>query len=162
MQTQHAPSILLVEDNDAHAHLILTFLQEQPLVARIDRVADGEEALDYLFRRGPYENALASPLPALVLLDLRLPKLDGLEVLQQIKASCELRDIPVVILSTSENETDVIAAYTLHANGYLVKPLNAAEFAGMSEALLTYWLGWNYPLQRHPPAGETAPLSQRS
>ncbi len=160
MQTQCAPPILLVEDNDAHAYLILTFLQEQPLVDRIDRVADGEEALDYLFRRGPYENA--SSLPALVLLDLRLPKFDGLEVLRQIKASCELRDIPVVILSTSEDEADVMAAYSLHANGYLVKPLGAAQFAGMSEALVTYWLGWNYPPQKHPPAGETASLSQRS
>ena len=160
MQTQYTQSIVLVEDNDAHAHLILTFLQEQPLVDRIDRVVDGEEALDYLFRRGPYENA--SSLPALVLLDLRLPKLDGLEVLRQIKTSHELRDIPVVMLSTSEDEADVIAAYTLHANGYLIKPLDVEEFASMSAALVTYWLGWNYPPQRHPPAGETASLSWQS
>lgn len=147
MQMQYANSILLVEDNDAHARLIRIFLQEQPLVGRIDRVADGEEALAYLFRCGPCENASVPPLPALVLLDLRLPKLDGLEVLRQIKASRKLRGIPVVMLSTSEDEADVIAAYTLHANSYLVKPLDVVQFAGMSEALVTYWLGWNYPPQ---------------
>lgn len=162
MRTQYAQSILLVEDNDAHAHLIRTFLQEQSLVDHIDRVADGEEALAYLFRRGPYENAWARSLPALVLLDLRLPKLDGLEVLREIKASRELKDIPVVVLSTSENEADVIAAYALHANGYLVKPLNAAQFDSMSKALVTYWLGWNHPPQSHPPASETASTSRRS
>ena len=157
MQTPYAQSILLVEDNDAHARLIRIFLQEQALVDRIDRAVDGEEALAYLFRHGSYEDGPVPPLPALVLLDLRLPKLDGLEVLRQIRASRELRGLPVVVLSTSEDEADVMEAYTLHANSYLVKPLDAEQFAAMSGAVVSYWLGRN-----HPPAGEAASSSRRS
>ena len=149
------PSILLVEDDDAHAHLIEFFLQEQPQAIHVDRVRDGEEALAYLFAHRPDETAGSSrdasehPLPALILLDLRLPKLDGLEVLRQIKATPDLCGIPVVILSTSEAEADVEAAYALHANGYLVKPFDATQYAEMAEALVTYWLTWNRPPRRH-------------
>ncbi len=156
MQGRHAHSILLVEDDDAHAHLIRFFLEEQPLVDRVDRARDGEEALAYLFRRAGYADPSRSPRPALVLLDLRLPKLDGLEVLRQIKTSNELSDIPVVVLSTSDAEADVAAAYALYANGYLLKPLDTAQFAAMFEALVTYWLEWNHPPQRSLSRGVAA------
>ena len=156
MQRRRAHSILLVEDNDAHAHLIRVFLEEQPLVGRVDRARDGEEALAYLFRRAGYADPSRSPRPALVLLDLRLPKLDGLEVLRQIKTSNELSDIPVVVLSTSAAEADEEAAYALYANGYLLKPLDAAQFAAMFEALVTYWLEWNHPPQRSLSRGVAA------
>ncbi len=151
-------SILLVEDNDAHALLTQYYLEDLPLAVHVDRVRDGEEALAYLFQRGPYEadefisGAPTRALPALILLDLRLPKLDGLEVLQQIKASREMKEIPVVMLSTSEAEADVAAAYALGANGYLIKPLDAAQFASMIEALATYWLKWNYRMPRQSPS----------
>ena len=145
MQRRRAHSILLVEDNDAHAHLIEFFLKEQSMAVRVDRARDGEEALAYLFRRAGHADPSRNPRPALVLLDLRLPKLDGLEVLRQIKTSNELSDIPVVMLSTSEAEADLEAAYALYANGYLIKPLDAAQFAAMIDALVTYWLTWNHP-----------------
>jgi len=154
-------SILLVEDNDAHALLTQFFLEDLPLAVHVDRARDGEEALAYLFQRGPYEadgfirGAPTRALPALILLDLHLPKLGGLEVLQQIKASRELKEIPVVMLSTSEAEADVAAAYALHANGYLIKPFGAAQFASMIEALATYWLKWNYPMPRQSPSGKS-------
>ena len=164
MPRRSVPSILLVEDNDAHARLIELFLQEQPQAVRVDRARDGEEALAYLFSRRPDEaagfsrDASARSLPALILLDLRLPKLDGLEVLQQIKAARDLRAIPVVILSTSEAEADAEAAYALHANGYLVKPLDVTQFAAMTEALVTYWLTWNHPPRRHHSRGVATSL----
>ena len=139
MPRRDAPSILLVEDNEAHAHLTQFFLEEQPLAVRVDRAQDGEEALAYL---------AASARPALVLLDLRLPRLDGLEVLRHIKTSNRLSAIPVVVLSTSESETDVAAAYALHANGYLTKPMDPVQYARMIEALITYWLEWNHPPER--------------
>ncbi len=158
------PSILLVEDNDAHAHLTEFFLQEQSLAVRVDRVRDGEEALAFLFQRSPDDaegfirGASARPLPSLILLDLHLPKLSGLEVLRQIKTASDLSAIPVVVLSTSEAEADIEAAYALHANGYLVKPLDAVQFADMIEALVTYWLKWNRPSQRVLSRGMAASL----
>ena len=165
MPRRSLPSILLVEDDDAHAHLIEFFLEEQPQAIRVDRVRDGEEALAYLFAHRPDEaagfsrDASGRSLPALILLDLRLPKIDGLEVLRQIKATPDLRGIPVVILSTSEAETDAEAAYALHANGYLVKPFDATQYAEMAEALVTYWLTWNHPPRRHPSRGVATSLS---
>ena len=165
MPRRSAPSILLVEDDDAHAHLIEFFLQEQPQPVRVDRARDGEEALAYLFQRradntaGFSRDASRGPLPALILLDLRLPRLDGLEVLKQIKATRDLQAIPVVILSTSEAEADAEAAYALHANGYLVKPFDVTQFAAMTEALVTFWLTWNRPPRKHHSRGVATSLS---
>ncbi len=152
---------MLVEDNDAHAMLTQFFLEDLPLAVHVDRVCDGEEALAYLLQRGPYEadgfirDAPRRALPALVLLDIHLPNLGGLEVLEQIKTSRELIEIPVVMLTTSEAEADVAAAYALHANGYLIKPLGSAQFASMIEALATYWLKWNYRMPRQSPSGKS-------
>jgi CheY-like chemotaxis protein len=107
-------------------------------------VADGEAALDYLFRRGPFQDAEKYPRPQLVLLDLRLPKIDGLEVLKEIRQSESLQRIPVVILSTSYAEPDVGKAYDYHANSYLVKPLDFEQFTQLMNDLGFYWLGWNH------------------
>ena len=142
-------AILLVEDDDAHAMLITRTLEEASEVNKVSWVSDGEEALDYLFRRGKYAAHEDSPRPDLVLLDLRLPKLDGHDVLVAIKQSEELKTIPVVVLTTSENGRDVTKAYCHYANSYLVKPLGFGEFSALIEAVSSYWL-----VQNRPPGNE--------
>jgi len=141
--------ILLAEDDEAQAILITRALEEAGAANKIYLVRDGEEALDYLFRRGNYADKGKSPRPGLVLLDLRLPKLDGLDVLNTIKQSEELKSIPVVVITTSDNNEDIAQAYRNHANSYLVKPLGFGEFSGMIRELSTYWLAVN----RHPIRG---------
>lgn len=143
--------ILLVEDNDDHAELALRSLKVNELVHETHRVSDGEEALDYLLRRRSYQSDASSPRPDLVLLDLRLPKVDGLEVLRQVKADSELRSIPVVVLTTSDGESDIQKAYDLHANSYLVKPVDFDKFQGLMKDLGLFWLAWN----RRPEARTT-------
>lgn len=135
--------ILHVEDNDDHAEMVLRSLEEHRVANQLIRVADGEAALAYLFRRPPYTDAQSSPRPNLVLLDLRLPKVDGLEVLREIKGSEDLRLIPVVILTTSAAEEDVARAYHNHANSYLQKPVDFERFAEMMQSLGYYWMAWN-------------------
>ena len=103
----------------------------------------GEEALDYLFRRGEYQDAARSPRPRLILLDLRLPRVDGLEVLAEIKSSPDLRAIPTVVLTTSESEHDVARACAHHANSYLVKPVEFARFEELIGSVESYWLTLN-------------------
>lgn len=136
-------SILLVEDNRDHAELVLRALQTHKIGNRIHHVADGEEALDYLFRKGVYAEPRDSPRPNLVLLDLRLPKVDGLEVLKKLKSDDELQRIPVVVLTTSEAERDLAGAYESYVNSYLVKPVDWPKFAKLIEDLGFYWLAWN-------------------
>ena len=138
--------ILLVEDNPDHTELIVRSLQDHRVANRIFHVPDGEAALDYLFRRGEFEDPEKSPRPHVILLDLRLPKVDGQEVLQAIKTTERLRRIPVVIVTTSEAERDVARAYDSHANSYLVKPVDFDKFTQLMDDLGFYWLGWN----RHP------------
>ena len=103
----------------------------------------GEEALDYLFRRGEYRDAERSPRPRLILLDLRLPRVDGLEVLGEIKSSPDLCAIPTVVLTTSESEHDVTRACAQHANSYLVKPVEFERFEALIGSLESYWLSLN-------------------
>ncbi len=137
-------NILLVEDDPAHAELIIRSLEDHPLSNKIKHLADGEAALDYLFRRDADGNPEERGRPHVILLDLRLPKVDGLEVLEKIRSSNELDGIPVVILSTSRAESDVRKAYRHHANSYLVKPLDFATFTQLMDAFGYYWLGWNF------------------
>jgi CheY-like chemotaxis protein len=137
-------NILLVEDNNAHAELVKRSLEGHAIPNRIIHVSDGESALDYLFRRGRFTDPDHSPLPHFVLLDLRLPRADGLEVLRQIRTAPELDKLPVVILTTSEAERDVAKAYAYHANSYLVKPLDFDQFSKLLDNLGLYWLKWNY------------------
>ena len=135
--------VLLVEDNPDHEELIRRAFADRgaPVVLRVAR--HGEEALDYLFRRGEYRDPARSPRPRLVLLDLRLPRVDGLDVLAAIKSSAELRGIPAVVLTTSEAEPDVARAYELHANSYLVKPVEFERFEDLVGKVESYWLALN-------------------
>lgn len=135
--------VMLVEDNPDHAELVMRALADHRVANKIQHLLDGQSALDYLFRRGEYVDPAKCPRPHVILLDLRLPRVDGLEVLKQIKESGELRMIPIVVLTTSEAERDVVRAYTHHANSYLVKPVGYDEFNKMMEDLGFYWLGWN-------------------
>ena len=139
-------SILLVEDNKDHAELVIRSFRDNNATSRFHHVQDGVEALDYLFRRGEYAAPESSPRPALILLDLRLPRIDGLEVLREIKADGGLRSIPVIILSSSEADQDIARAYAENANSYLVKPIGYEKFLAMVHSLCSYWLSWN----RHP------------
>jgi len=141
--------ILHVEDNLDHAQLVTRSLKKHRVANTVHVAEDGETALNYLFRRGHYEDPLASPRPHIVLLDLRLPKVDGLEVLRAIKTTKQLLSIPVVILTSSEAEKDIAQAYEYHANSYLVKPVGFEQFNELMEQLGFYWLGWNeYPWPR--------------
>ena len=135
--------ILLVEDDDDHAEVVSRALAGHLVVNQINRVADGEAALDYVFRRGPYADQALSPVPGVILLDLRLPRVDGLEVLETIKNSVATRHIPVVVLTSSEAERDMVSAYQHYANSYLVKPVDFGKFTRMMQALGFYWLAWN-------------------
>jgi CheY-like chemotaxis protein len=138
--------VLLVEDNLDHTDLIMENLAHHRVANRVVHVPDGEAALNYLWRRGPYAEPMHSPRPHLILLDLRLPKIDGLEVLEEIKNAEHLRQIPVVIVTTSDAERDVTQAYHRHANSYLVKPVDFDQFTRLMDDLGFYWLAWN----RHP------------
>ncbi len=136
-------TILLVEDNPAHAELIRRCLEHHRVANKIYHVADGKAALAYLFRRGAYADEKRSPRPHMILLDLRLPKIGGLDVLRQVKTSDELKHIPVVILTTSTAERDMLQAYEQNANGYVVKPLDLETFQQLMKELGYFWLGWN-------------------
>ena len=139
--------ILLVEDEEAHAEIVRRNFEHCRLANRLVHVADGQAALDYLYRRNGYADPARSPRPGIVLLDLRLPKVDGLEVLKTIKADPDLGRIPVVILTTSKAESDMLRAYDHHANSYLVKPVDFAAFTQLMETFGYYWLAWNqYPV----------------
>lgn len=138
-------TVLHIEDNTDHAHLVARALRKhRPVDVRL--VEDGEAALDYLLRQGEYRDPQTSPRPHLILLDLRLPKIDGLEVLQTIKTNEELLGIPVIVFTSSDAEKDIARAYAVHANSYLVKPVGFDEFSETIELLNSYWLDWNrYP-----------------
>jgi len=134
--------ILLVEDNSSHAEIIKRSFEQHNVPNQITHLTDGQTALDYLFEEGEYKN-LACEIPHLILLDLRLPKIDGLEVLKHIKTHQGLNKIPVVILSTSAAEIDVARAYECHANSYLVKPMDYDKFSKLIADLGQYWMSWN-------------------
>lgn len=138
-----ALTILLVEDNEDHAELVKRNFQHNCVANTIYHVKDGEEALDYLFRRGRYSDPRSSPKPHLVFLDLRLPKVDGIEVLREIKNSEALKTTPVVILTSSESDKDILKAYSSNANSYVVKPVDFQKFTQLMKDLGFYWLGWN-------------------
>jgi CheY-like chemotaxis protein len=135
--------ILLIEDNPDHAELAIRGLSDNRVCNDIRLATDGESALDFLYQRNEFADAGKNPLPNLILLDLRLPKIDGFEVLRQIKSSNKLRLIPVVILTSSEAEKDLALAYEYHANSYLVKPVDFFKFNQMMKDLDFYWLALN-------------------
>lgn len=135
--------ILLVEDNEDHAELVIRSMRDHQVANMIHHVPDGEKALDYLFNRGAYTDTGENPRPNLILLDLRLPRVDGLEVLKTVKTTPALLRIPVVILTSSEAENDIVQSYDYHANSYVVKPLDFKTFTRLMKDLGFYWLGWN-------------------
>jgi CheY-like chemotaxis protein len=135
--------ILLAEDDPAHAEIVRRNMENSRIANHLEHVEDGQDALDYLYRRNGFSAADRSPRPGLILLDLRMPKVDGLEVLKTIKSDPELTRIPVVILTTSAAELDIAKAYEHHANSYLVKPVDFSQFTELLETLGYYWLAWN-------------------
>ena len=141
--TEEVFVVLLVEDNPDHAELVIRGFENQRVTSRIEHVADGEAALDYLFRRGDYIDPEKTPKPHVILLDLKLPRVGGLEVLKEIKRDPDLRKVPVVVLTTSSSENDIDTAYSNYTNSYLVKPLDAFKFTELMQSIGFYWLGWN-------------------
>lgn len=131
--------ILLAEDDPGDQELTRRALAEGTMRHELHIVRDGEEALDYLWRRGTYQNPTTSPRPDLVLLDLNMPKVDGRQVLERIRADATLRRLAVVVLTTSQREEDILRIYDLGANSYITKPADLQRFMQVIQALETYW-----------------------
>ncbi len=129
--------VLLVEDNPGDIELTLEAFQDTKILNHINVVRDGEEALEFLYQRGSYRNAVR---PDIILLDLNMPRKGGKEVLAIIKEDETLKDIPVIILTSSEAEQDVITSYKLHANAYIAKPMDFSQFQHVMEVLKSFWL----------------------
>jgi two-component system response regulator len=143
MDTGEPIIILSIEDDLAHAEIVRRSLEDCGVANRLIHLNDGQAALDYLFRQNGYADAHANPLPHIILLDLRLPKVDGIGVLRQIKEDDVLKRIPTVVLTTSNSESDMVSAYSNGADSYLVKPVDFKKFTKMLEAFDYYWLAWN-------------------
>ena len=135
--------ILLVEDNADDELLMLRALKKNHILNRVIVAHDGVEALDYLFSTGEYAGKDAEPLPQLILLDLKLPKLNGLEVLKRMRADQRTKYVPVVVLTSSTEEQDIISSYDLGANGFVQKPMDFNKFVEVANQLGVYWLGIN-------------------
>ena len=129
--------ILLVEDNPADVRLMVETLKEEKICNNLNVVVDGEQALMYLRKQGKFSKAVR---PDLILLDLNLPKIDGREVLKEIKSDENLKMIPVVILTVSKAEEDILKTYKLHANCYITKPVDLAQFAKVAKSIQDFWL----------------------
>ncbi len=138
-------NILLVEDEEAHALLTERAIRKAGNANQMDIVSDGEKALDYLFNRGEYADKSRYPLPGLILLDIKLPGIDGIELLKIIKEHPELKKIPVIMLTTSERETDISEAYKYYANSYLTKPVGFKAFEEKVKQIDFYWMLINRP-----------------
>ena len=138
-------TILLVEDNPDDVELTLRALRQYNVSNEISVARDGAEALDYLFATGSYAERDVTDMPAVVLLDLKLPKVDGLEVLQRMRADKRTKLIPVVILTSSKEERDMVNSYKLGANSYVQKPVNFNQFIEAAKQLGLYWLVINEP-----------------
>jgi len=147
--------ILLVEDNQDDLDLALHALRRENLANKILVVRDGEEALDFLFCRGKFAGRSVDQAPKLVLLDLKLPKVDGMEVLKQSKSDPRLKSIPVVIMTSSKEERDLVASYNLGANSYIQKPVDFEKFRNTVKTVGLYWLVINQP----PVAQDSQPVA---
>ncbi|MHB1050957.1 MAG: response regulator [Bacteroidota bacterium] len=145
MESTHVLDILLVEDNPNDVKLTLRALQKNNLANHVHVVSDGAEALDFLFFRGKYAGRNVNEKLKLILLDLKLPKVDGLDVLKAIKSDERTKTIPVVILTSSKEERDIIEGYNLGVNSYVVKPLDFDQFISSVAELGLYWLIINEP-----------------
>jgi two-component system response regulator len=144
MEAHRGIDILLVEDNPDHATLTMRALKDGNMLNEIFWVKDGQAAVDFLHRQGPYADPAKAPRPGLILLDIRLPKLDGHEVLRQIKSDLALRAIPVVMLTTSERDDEIQACYAAGVNSYVAKPVKFTDFAHTITSLKLYWVMVNH------------------
>jgi CheY-like chemotaxis protein len=142
LPTNSLKQILLVEDNPHDAELTLLMLSKCGLAIKVDRVCDGAEALDYLYRRAAYAGRI-EPNPVVVLLDLKMPKVNGLEVLREIKSDQNLQSMPVVIFTSSREPRDLQECYRLGANGYVVKPVDGEQFTQAIKNLGAFWAATN-------------------
>ena len=149
---EESVQILLVEDNPDDVELTLHAFRKHNLANRVHIVRDGAEALDFLFRTGAYKDRHIEDSPNVVLLDLKLPKVDGLEVLRRMKGDPRTRMIPVVVLTSSREDRDITESYQLGVNSYIVKPVNFEQFTEAVRQLGLYWLLMNEP----PPLPEGA------
>jgi CheY-like chemotaxis protein len=146
--------ILLAEDDAVVAELVLHTLATHTPAPRVIHVRDGVETLDFLYARRKFENR-APGNPTVVLLDLKMPRVDGLEVLRQVKSDARLKSTPIVMLTSSQDDGDVRTSYELGANAYVVKPVEYRRFALILQHLETFWLGINHP----PPNPRASPLA---
>lgn len=143
MEKGEPVNILFIEDDPAHAEITMRNFKKNRIGNNLTHLSDGQQAIDYLFRQGEYADPEKSPTPHLILMDLRLPKVDGLEVLEKIRSNPYLKCIPTIILTTSEAEVDITKAYNFNVNSYLVKPLDVDKFSKMLETFGFYWIVWN-------------------
>ena len=142
--------ILLVEDNPTDAELTMRALKRKNLINKLVWVKDGAEALDFLFAKGEYSDRNVDDLPKLILLDLRMPKVDGLEVLHEIKADARTKRIPVVVLTSSQEDRDIVESYKLGVNSYVSKPVEFDEFIDAVSTMGFYWILINKPPSEVP------------
>lgn len=150
--TQKLVEILLVEDDPNDVELTLHAFEKHNLANRVHVARDGEEALEFLFARGDYAHRAGTRPPRVILLDLKLPKVDGFGVLRALRSDAALRLTPVVVMTSSREERDLVESYELGVNGYVVKPIDFAEFVECASALGMYW-----GLLNEPPPGAAAP-----
>lgn len=149
-----AVRVLFVDDSSMDVELALDAFRQANLTDRVEVVSGGQEALDYLFGAGRYSDRVRYPLPDVVLLDLKMPVIDGFEVLRRVKSTPVLRRIPVVVLTSSREEGDRALSYDIGANSYLVKPISFEAFVGVVQSIRDYWLCLN----ESPPLADAGPL----
>lgn len=152
MNKDNFVEILMIEDNPDDAELALHALQSQNIVNFITHIPDGVEALEFLFGTGKYNDREITHYPKMILLDLKLPKLSGLEVLEKIRANSHTKTIPVVVLTSSNQDPDIERAYELGVNSYIIKPVDFDQFSETIAKLGMYWAVLNTP---HPPKDKT-------
>jgi len=140
MTEQNEIEILLIEDNPYEAELSIRVLKKNNFANKLKHIGDGAEALDFIFSKGIYAGKKPSHYPKLIILDLKLPKADGLEILRQLKAGENTKMIPVAVLTSSQEERDVVESYKLGVNSYIVKPVNFGSFSKAITELEFYWL----------------------
>ncbi len=140
MRNLNEIEILIVEDNPNDAEMAMRALKKNNLANNVLVVEDGEEALDFIFCRGQYATRTANKRPKIILLDLKLPKINGLEVLREIKSNPKTKIIPIIVLTSSQEETDIVESYQLGVNSYIVKPVDFDKFVDAVKDIGLYWL----------------------